>query len=588
MNPIPLKCDQKNASVVIQNGHYYSDVSPEMLLENGDVIVARNDFIDTNQLSAATFFFEEDTTFVISGILYETNTSITDKTAVKGSLDVDYKTYTVQLTTPGSEGSYKIFTQQVTIPAGPYEPERLASTLTDALSYVQPLDGETVIETGSQMLINSEFGLGGGGVAKIDFKTPAFTDRNQFGPGGTDYYNNVAAQYYSLSPGANDPTDGEHYQHVTPASTSGTGTGLVIRFFIAGPNNVNPSPTDSLYVVVDAGSGYQLNDTITFTSDQFAYWEYPVNGDNIYDRCPKGGTVTYSITNISDANAFYELTLLGDPPVQPTKSYQYTKQYFLGASEVDLTFDTTFQWNFLHTPEYDTATDPAQPAVSIIKDATTSEWYTINRASGFAITSVSPAAIWQKMGFNLDNQVCKVFNVDTGVLENITTNTDSRYPIDADSFNRSTTSSYLGLNALLNNKSSKGSREVPTANIIEATTLTNKIVAPNYRADTGSGHYVVQIYAGYDQIASTGEGGVQIGAIVSKQWGNNDIVSGFGDSGIVYQHRGAPLSLSRIEIKILDGETMEVPSTLGSNQCIYLQLNKAATVANTSKSSLPD
>lgn len=574
-NPIILKADQVHAAIVHQNGHYESDIRPTLVLEDGDIITARNDFIDTNQLSAATFVFEEDEIITVSGILYEANTSDTGKAAVTGALAVDYNIYQMQLSDPTTKGMYHIMTQTITVPAGPYEPVRLAELITNKLSYVAPLRGSDLIETGSNMLINSLSGFGGG-VSNINFANPVFVNREFFG-NNADYWDNPMAQFWSDAPGNHNPPEKDHYQDITPVISSGAGTGMSIRIFLVGPENKSPSPAGASFFTISApGSNYALGDTLTFTSDQFGYWRLPIDGNDFYQRCPAGGSVTYSITNIKDTDAFYEMVPVGDIPNAPIKSYKYTDQVFMGASEVDLQFTTTFEWDFLHTPEYDTATTPAQPAVSIVKD-TTDEWHTIDRASGFAITGLSPASLWESMGFDIDALVCKVTNPTTGALENITTSTPNTYPIDAGSFERSTTKSYLGLNAMLNNKVSNGSRTVPTTDIIEATTLTVPISAPNYKVDTGSGHFIVQIFGGYDQTTYTSEGKIQIGAIVSKQWGTNDIITGFLDSGIQYQHFGVPMTLSRFEIKIVDGASMEVPSTLGNNQCVYLQVQKAAS-----------
>lgn len=573
-NPFPIRLAQSEATIVHQNGHYEYDAGKETILEEGDMLIAQSEYIDTQQLSSGTFVFEEDTILSITGILYEINNDLTGKTVVKGSIpQADYKIYQVQVTTdPGvNDVKYHTFTQQITVPAGAYEPVALGQLVTDKFSYVAPMEDVGLITSGSNLLINSLAGLSGT-ITDINVDAPIVVGEDSFG--GVGYYKtSEEGMFWSNDqnkPFLLDPLELPIYG-ISPKATSGVGTGLLVDFLIFGEGYIGGGttwPEHPYFNIVSPGTGYVLGDTITFNSEQFHYFWGGVY--DAWELCKVGGTMTFTITGVNDDTSYYEMTLIGEPPLTSDTSYKYTDEYWIGASEVDLEFNTTFSWKFLHTPEYDTDTSPPQPAVSIIKD-NTNNWRTIDRVSGIAVTKLSPPDIWARMGFDLTKVLCQAVNPATGALVNITNSTPNTYPIDLDSFNASTTRSYLGLNALLN----AGSRAVPTANITQATTLTVPITASNYKVDTGAGHFIIRINAGYDQNMITNAGILQAAAIVSKQFNSNDIVTGGIDSGIPYIHSGEPISLSRFEVEILDGLTMELATSLGENNTVYMQIQKA-------------
>ena len=64
-------------------------------------------------------------------------------------------------------------------------------------------------------------------------------------------------------------------------------------------------------------------------------------------------------------------------------------------------------------------------------------------------------------------------------------------------------------------------------------------------------------------------------AAVSKQYNANDFVTGYADSGVVYEHVGATQILSSLRLRILDPQTKELSGGLGTNSTIILEVVKA-------------
>jgi hypothetical protein len=109
---------------------------------------------------------------------------------------------------------------------------------------------------------------------------------------------------------------------------------------------------------------------------------------------------------------------------------------------------------------------------------------------------------------------------------------------------------------------------------------TKSIIGNPLRANSTGGYYLVEIlstipnttYLDSEQDRSF------INAIVSKQYDNDDIVTGFRESAIPYEHRGAPFMLSEAKVQILDAKTKQIATGLGSNNTIFLEITKNVVI----------
>ena len=565
-----MVCNQSDAAQVFTNGHYVTENAVAPLVENGGSFIVSMVQVETNQLTTSTIVIPEDVSIGIDFIKYEMDFSGSNKEAVKGTYEhPDFGIYQMQFTdgSGSSDANYYLFRQAINLPAGSYEAESLAVLITDAFSKSAPMKGVQIPLTGNPLLTSTDELPAGGGVVKITFPVPSPLDGGSQAWVGED---TPYGGFLSAAPGQKDPEPKAARQYISPVATSGVGTGLVVQMKLVGSGAVLPNPAITpYYKVINGGEGYALNDTVTFSSDQFFRYD---PGDNTYDkRNPAGGTVTFTITSIGSDTDFYEMTPLGQAPKDPSRSYKYTTPYFEGTSEFELAFDTNInkpKFAFLHTPAYTGTVGDMQPAVAFMKDIS-DNFHTVNRTTGIALVGLEPPSFWRdQLGFDIDNIICKVKNPTTGELETISDSTPNTYPIDVSSFEASTTTSYTGLNSLVN--SGGWSNKVPNTSLLAVqTTLTNGIIAADYTAASATKLYFVEI-AELGQSVISGNALKSICSVVNGQYASNDVVVADGGASWNFVYRGEPFSLSTLTIKITDALTGEVPDTLGDNNSVVI------------------
>lgn len=112
-------------------------------------------------------------------------------------------------------------------------------------------------------------------------------------------------------------------------------------------------------------------------------------------------------------------------------------------------------------------------------------------------------------------------------------------------------------------------------------TPTKAVVGDSPRVNQSGGYFLVEITGlntAQSNFVDSDTNRPNISAIVSTQYDNNDIVTGFADSAIQYVHRGAPTAIASAKVRILDPLTKEVVPTLGEANSIFLDLVSQAPV----------
>ena len=65
-----------------------------------------------------------------------------------------------------------------------------------------------------------------------------------------------------------------------------------------------------------------------------------------------------------------------------------------------------------------------------------------------------------------------------------------------------------------------------------------------------------------------------INAIVSRNYTQNNFITGYSDSGISYVHRGDPIILSSLRTRILNPDTKDIDDSIGPKNYIILNIIK--------------
>jgi hypothetical protein len=231
-------------------------------------------------------------------------------------------------------------------------------------------------------------------------------------------------------------------------------------------------------------------------------------------------------------------------------------EYFLmGAREVSLVYndqgDNKFQFQYAHTPYYD---DNKQESVSY-----TSGNY-INRVSGVVFTDLQPASFWQSLGFNLDEILFKVDDMNAD-HPNVT----SWNPLTMTTENLITLDDmFFGTNNEIVNSGEKVSN------------YTRGMSADQFYSFKQLSPYImIEFMTNFNGLyLSKSDKSRSIAGIVSRNYTQNNFITGYSDSSIVYEHKGEPFILSSIRTRLLDPATKNTCDDLGANNFIILNVLK--------------
>ena len=184
------------------------------------------------------------------------------------------------------------------------------------------------------------------------------------------------------------------------------------------------------------------------------------------------------------------------------------------------------------------------------------------------LTSNTTSNLWEQIGFDVSD---------------ITTGFNATYQPTKEKFEKATTASFMGINALTSKTG--GMKILPnqpspintTLYLSTDTSTTRGIVANDYHTNNGTsgGFYRVECNSVFKPSHYENDTAINHStiSIVSKQWSNQSFITDFSQGGMVYQHNGEePIILSSANFRILDGGSNEV-SNLGDNT-MFLEIRK--------------
>jgi hypothetical protein len=316
------------------------------------------------------------------------------------------------------------------------------------------------------------------------------------------------------------------------------------------------------------------------------------------------------------------------PDVLPstTKATIYGEVYSLydgcmaGASEMALEYDVDgsnrYQWTYSHTPLINKGNEVTGIFVDTansdepINFATKSKFF--NNFSGIVFfntfTNLTPIIndvldvyndpFFTQIGLNYDDMVLTplksnpLFQIDSNPSNAMPTPGTPGTGLDNAIFFAKTT---RNLNPISNLNNSQASAIVNIYNyemngngstyaIYNAVFNTSTSTVPiNFSAEpvssiVNAGHYLVELQCGYSNSEYINNSQTyEIKAIVGSYFLSSDsfIMSNAPDS-YLYQHRGEPLKLSSVKVRILNPITKQLATNIGKNSTVYLMITKEA------------
>lgn len=107
--------------------------------------------------------------------------------------------------------------------------------------------------------------------------------------------------------------------------------------------------------------------------------------------------------------------------------------------------------------------------------------------------------------------------------------------------------------------------------------LTEEIVATNppISSNTNAGHFLIELQNAHASSYINQDKFYNIKALIANYFLSGDsFTMSMGPDSYIYQHKGQPLPLSSIKVRILNPVTKEVAGNIGTNSTIYLQVTK--------------
>ena len=300
----------------------------------------------------------------------------------------------------------------------------------------------------------------------------------------------------------------------------------------------------------------------------------PRNGGLIFNRVPNNRLTTPIV--FQDGQT-YKYSNPATPDTIPP--------YYVGTTEFSIEYGQAgqvFQVSYNHMP----MSDPARPGEQDIALYTSGapganlQFHAVTSASGILFHDLQPASFWEDR-LGLRSKLIVPLMVDSNGLE--------YYTLPA--MERSITYGFQGLSSFLLPPTGTGNpvtypdfRKMsplkPTLNplYLNCTGQSRAIVGDTITINQVGGYFLIEIL---NVFRSTGgyidnsENRRFISAIVSTQMDNNNCITGYADGDTAgYVHRGASYLISSAVVRILNPLTKQPVTTLGANNCIWLQIDK--------------
>lgn len=95
-----------------------------------------------------------------------------------------------------------------------------------------------------------------------------------------------------------------------------------------------------------------------------------------------------------------------------------------------------------------------------------------------------------------------------------------------------------------------------------------------------SGYYLVNVISTFNNNYLTEDSTLsKVSCVASKQYSAGDYITAYAESGIVYQHKGEPIMLSKYQVQILEPKTRQIADDLGKNSTIFIEVIKSNPIS---------
>ena len=541
MNTLTVECRQKEANIVNSNGDYEVIIPNKIQIEEGDAIVVRNSFIDTEATESQKLVIpDEGLKLTIKSLKYLVNWDGTGK-------------------------------KDFEVPADPFPTDG------ELYSYCH----ENSSPSDCKEVVSQELDYAGPSAPGQDVNWGEGTVTYEY----TDFNTGTPQKKIVTIPKFSYPTQSKY---TIPLNIYFDGTkGITITGIFKTPEfNQLIAPLENdvsealLNVAVNSqeieipGGNYDPEDLVVIMNRL------------LQQNNPSGGELVNSpvLTNTEETGiSGFKFVNFTENKVFQTEN----QAYWVGTSDFEFSYipnSKQFSVNRIHMPYYDSGNE----AVGFIPFGGVDTLVTKNSGIMFynleceLLTSGTPFDFWSGvLGFDLDrnspNCILATYTSEVGTLGGAPT----RRPV----FQRFTdginmTSGYSGLNAVVIKNGTDPFNyplsSIPSSGVFSTSTDTSPIIgkASSLNAQDAFGYFLVEVKAGFgNDFFTPANNQSSVRAIVSRYYSVNSYTSGTEADSIVYTHNGDPMMLSSFKIRILDS-LKNVASNIGEDNTVFIGVIK--------------
>jgi hypothetical protein len=551
-NNIILELRNKDAQIKHKNGDWTSMLDTNFDIEDGDTILVKNSFIDTEATESQKIIIPTDLSLNLSVFKYLNNWKAGDPAGSKFSLyppqsahpaDGDDYLACHNFDSSGTQGKFlNDITGQYKYPRDPTEPFDVT---------YKYIDLEGTPRTKVVHVAGEQTGLrivpGGFSYRTEPGDTITITPPPEDWP-KIDTNARVVGNEITGSDANQEPASDKHFdpyiESVEISLQAGNYAPTELTSEINRQLNVNNGP----------GPGSQLVQSVFLraTSQFNPIW------------CPfsKGS---------NDAKSQFKI----DPAQE---------DYWYGASQMELSYDPAtqnFKWNYLHMPYY---TDNDSPLVLFREYG--GNMKLINKNSGVAFQNLT--ATRKDTGADFDfwtallgfKKADLILQTGSGSVEDAGETFKYSYVLNGED-GKTLTGQFDGVDSAVSKTGAgKGFAIVPTIpadGLASTSSDTIGILAANSSLNQqfSFGYFLVEVNAKFENDFYTiNQNRGNIKAIVSRYYSLDSYTSGNEQGSVVYTHEGPPLTLSSFACRILNSDK-ELATNIGEDSTIFLEIVKA-------------
>lgn len=540
-----IECRNQDAQIKNQNGDWQTILHDDILIEEGDEILVKSSFIDTQASSSQKIQITEDTTFGFKfnyGRTLVNLYGITDFTGQSFSGSADYKDYVLTRRFPPNTASIvlnyylKPFNPTLEMKAveitfnytrvdGTPGQRTQSYNATNAKTQTTPIQGKivpngtTITTTPSLTILQNQFNI------DIDeLIDPVNPLLDVFEPYEAEISINIPQGNY-------DPD--ELCEFINAKMTNIRGRRFPQTAYR--PNN-NP--------LLDSASGLQSKFRNPDNTNKYQF----------YYTDPDGGSVAITL------NDMYNYASQNPTPT------------FLGINQFEIAFDQpskSFQINYAHMPYY------YQSQIATVYDVADSNTIAVGSRNNFIVLSeVFPQDFWENtLGFDIPSIVPNVTYQQTLILNS--NDTIGFLPQINTEPGATTTSGDISLDTQIDKAAPLELQNYPFyASLGTDQTLSIQASKQNsLDALDKFGYYLIEVNSKFRGNFYTPENNYKaIQQIVSRYYEFNSYTSSEQPTAI-YQHSGEPMLLQSFNCRILDSNKV-LATNIGDDNTIHIQVVK--------------